>query len=147
MALTGQELLAKLKELDGASKSEVVRAAGYVGAKKDGSERLNYTAFCEAVLEAKGTSFGVKDKGVTSPSGRALGFIAKVQFNGNLLIGKAYTALLDLAPGDEFKISLGKTGRITLIPLNEKEAPATGEAEAPAAPAAEAAAAPEPAVV
>jgi len=38
-----------------------------------------------------------------------------VQGNGNLLIGKAYTALLDLNPGDEFEIKLGRK-QIQLIP-------------------------------
>jgi hypothetical protein len=42
--LTGADLLAKVKELGEASKSELVRAAGYLSTKKDGSERLNYTA-------------------------------------------------------------------------------------------------------
>ncbi|MFM7514539.1 MAG: AbrB family transcriptional regulator, partial [Cyanobium sp.] len=52
--LTGSALLAKVKELGDASKSELVRACGYVSVKKDGSERLNFTAFYEALLEAKG---------------------------------------------------------------------------------------------
>jgi hypothetical protein len=40
------------------SKSDLVRSAGYVSTKKDGSERLNFTAFYAALLEAKGVSFG-----------------------------------------------------------------------------------------
>ena len=47
--------------------------------------------------------------------GRNLSYIAKVQGNGNLLIGKAYTAMLNLEPGDEFEIKLGKKA-IRLIP-------------------------------
>jgi hypothetical protein len=43
MALTGSDLLAKVKELGDVSKSDLVRAAGYVSTKKDGSERLNFT--------------------------------------------------------------------------------------------------------
>jgi hypothetical protein len=39
-----------------------------------------------------------------------------VQFNGNLLVGKAYTALLDLKPGDEFEIKLGRK-QIRLVPV------------------------------
>ena len=31
----------------------MVRSAGYVSTKKDGTERLNFTAFYEALLEAK----------------------------------------------------------------------------------------------
>ena len=38
-----------------------------------------------------------------------------MQGNGNLLIGKAYTAMLNLEPGDEFEIKLGKKA-IRLIP-------------------------------
>ena len=50
--LTGSELLAKVKELGDASKSDLVRACGYVSDKKDGGDRLNFTAFYEALLEA-----------------------------------------------------------------------------------------------
>ena len=39
-----------------------------------------------------------------------------MQGNGNLLIGKAYTALLDLKPGDEFEINLGRK-QIRLTPV------------------------------
>ena len=31
-----------------------------------------------------------------------------VKDNGNIVIGKAYTAMMDLDPGDEFDIKLGK---------------------------------------
>ena len=47
-------------------------------------------------------------------------YTAKVQGNGNLLIGKAYTAMLDLHPGDEFDIKLGKKA-IRLIPAGGSE--------------------------
>jgi hypothetical protein len=112
--LTGPDLLAKVKKLGDASKSELVRSCGYVSTKKDGTERLNYTAFYEALLEAKGTDLG-KKPGKASP-GRKLSFNTKVQFNGNLMVGKAYTHLLDLQPGDEFEIKLGRN-QIKLVPL------------------------------
>ena len=58
--------------------------------------------------------------------------MATVQGNGNLLIGKAYTAQLGLQPGDPFQIQLGRrqirgitpgraiiaTGRITCNDTN-----------------------------
>ena len=50
--------------------------------------------------------------------GRKLSYIATVQGNGNLLIGKAYTALLDLKAGDEFEIKLGRK-QIRLLPTEE----------------------------
>lgn len=86
MPLTGSDLLAIVKALPDASKSDLARAAGYVSTRTDGSERLNYTAFYEALLEAKGVSFedgGGKSKG---KAGRNLSYLVKVQFNGNLLV-------------------------------------------------------------
>ena len=115
--LTGADLLAKLKELGDASKSDLVRATGYVSAKKDGSERLNFTAFYEALLEAKGVSLGEGSHGPKRP-GRHLSYATKVQFNGNLMVGKAYTSQLGLVPGDEFEIKIGRS-QIQLVPLSD----------------------------
>ena len=116
--LTGSDLLAKVKELGDASKSDLVRACGYFSTKKNGGERLNFTSFYEALLEAKGVNLG--DSGVAGigKGGRKLSYIATVQGNGNLLIGKAYTALLDLKVGDEFEIKLGRK-QIRLLPTEE----------------------------
>ncbi len=114
--LTGPDLLAKVKEMGDSSKSDLVRSCGYVSSKKDGSERLNFTAFYEALLEAKGVSLGVGGGAGAGKSGRKLSYVTKVQFNGNLLIGKAYTALIDLKPGDEFQIKLGRK-QIRLVPV------------------------------
>ncbi len=116
MALTGADLLAKVKELGEASKSELVRAAGYVSTKKDGSERLNFTAFYEALLEAKGVNLANGTGTGKGPGGSTLSYVATVQGNGNLLVGKAYTAMLDLKPGDEFEIKIGKK-QVRLVPV------------------------------
>ena len=117
--LTGADLLAKVKELGDASKSELVRACGYVSYKKDGSERLNFTAFYEALLNAKGLELG-SGTGGGRKGGRKLSFNTKIQFNGNLMVGKAYTAMLDLKPGDEFEIKLGRK-MIRLVPLGSED--------------------------
>lgn len=114
--LTGPELLAKVKSMGDASKTDLVRACGYVSTKKNGTERLNFTAFYGALLDAKGL-----DVGSSKPSGkRKLSFNATVQGNGNLMVGKAYTALLDLRPGDEFEIKLGRRN-IQLIPVRSAD--------------------------
>lgn len=120
--LRGPELLSKVKELGSMPKSEVVRACGYVSPRKDGSQRLNYTAFYEALLEAKGMSFGGAGESASRRDsvGRKLSYIAKVHFNGNLLVGKAYTSVLGLKPGDEFDIKLERKG-IRLIPKHRSE--------------------------
>ena len=119
LMFTGPELLAKVKELGDVSKSELVRECGYVSTKKDGSERLNFTAFYEALLGAKGVSLGADSAGL-GKGGRKLSYTTRIQFNGNLMLGKAYTAVLDLKPGDEFEIKLGKK-QIQLIPLGAAE--------------------------
>ncbi|KKZ10297.1 MAG: hypothetical protein TE42_10400 [Candidatus Synechococcus spongiarum SP3] len=120
--LRGPELLSKVKELGSMPKSDVVRTCGYVSPRKDGSQRLNYTAFYEALLEAKGMSFGSAGESASrrDPAGRKLSYIAKVHFNGNLLVGKAYTSVLGLKPGDEFDIKLERKG-IRLIPKHRSE--------------------------
>ena len=119
LMFTGPELLAKVKELGDVSKSELVRECGYVSTKKDGSERLNFTAFYEALLGAKGVSLGADSAG-RGKAGRSLSYVATVQGNGNLLVGKAYTAVLDLLPGDEFEIKLGKK-QIRLVPVGSSD--------------------------
>ena len=116
--LVGEELIAKVKEMAGASKSDVVAACGYVSKKKDGSDRLNFTTFYSALLEAKGIKLD-GGEGV-GKGGRKLSYVATVQGNGNLLIGKAYTAMLDLKTGDEFEIKLGRK-QIRLVPVGLDE--------------------------
>ena len=119
--LAGSDLLAKVKELGDVSKSDLVRGSGYVSTKKDGTERLNFMAFYEALLEAKGMNLGGGgSRGGRGRPGRQLSYATKVQFNCNLLVGKAYTAQLGLEPGDEFEIKLGRK-QIKLIPLGAAE--------------------------
>lgn len=78
--------------------------------------RLNFTAFNEALLEAKGVSLGDGTGTGKGKAGRSLSYVATVQGNGNLLISKAYIAMLDLPPGDTFKIKLGRK-QIRLVPV------------------------------
>jgi len=56
----------------------------------------------------------------TGKGGRSLSYTTKIQFNGNLMVGKAYTAVLDLKPGDEFEIKLGKK-QIRLVPVGSSD--------------------------
>lgn len=115
--LSGADLLNKVKELGDVAKTELAKGCGYVVTKKDGSEQVKFTAFYEALLEAKGVAFGGGSAGI-GKGGRKLSYKATVQGNGNLLIGKAYTAMLNLVPGDEFEIKLGKKA-IRLIPTGD----------------------------
>jgi len=107
------------------SKTDLATACGYVSKKKDGSDRVNFTAFYEALLNAKGIDLGGGSAGI-GKGGRKLSYIATVQGNGNLLIGKAYTAMLELNPGDEFEIKLGRK-QIRLIPVGGTDEEETTE--------------------
>ena len=117
--LTGTELLTKVKELGDVSKTDLATQCGYVSKKKDGSDRVNFTAFYEALLNAKGIDLSASGAAV-GKGGRKLSYTAKVQGNGNLLVGKAYTTMLELEPGAEFEIKLGKKA-IRLIPVGGSE--------------------------
>ena len=117
--LTGTELLTRVKELGDVSKTDLATQCGYVSKKKDGSDRVNFTAFYEALLNAKGIDLSAGGAAV-GKGGRKLSYTAKVQGNGNLLVGKAYTTMLDLEPGAEFEIKLGKKA-IRLIPVGGSE--------------------------
>ena len=117
--LTGTELLTKVKELGDVSKTDLATQCGYVSKKKDGSDRVNFTAFYEALLGAKGIELGGVGAAI-GKGGRKLSYTATVQGNGNLLVGKAYTAMLGLEPGAEFEIKLGKKA-IRLIPVGGSE--------------------------
>jgi len=103
--LKGAELLAKVKELEGSNKSQMARGCGYVTAKTDGSDQVNFTAFYEALLDAKGLTIG---GGITTKRGRGLPYKAKVQFNGKLQIGEGYMQQMGAEPGDEFDIKVGR---------------------------------------
>lgn len=115
-ALTGSELLAKVKQLEteGLGKNDMARQTGYVSIKKDGTEKIDRAAFLEALLQAKGVSLGDGQR----PVGRKLTFRTRVQFNGNLMIGAAYTAQSGFGPGDEFHIAISKKG-FTLKPVSQ----------------------------
>ena len=119
--LTGTELLTKVKELGDVSKTDLATQCGYVSKKKDGSDRVNFTAFYEALLGAKGIELGGGGAAI-GKGGRKLSYVATVQGNGNLLVGKAYTAMLGLEPGAEFDIKLGKKAiRLTPVGSSEEE--------------------------
>jgi hypothetical protein len=59
--LTGQDLLQHRENCRavGMGAADIVRAAGYIGQRKDGSERLNYTRYYEEVLIAQGKMYRI----------------------------------------------------------------------------------------
>lgn len=105
--LTGEALLNKVKQLDHLSKEEKARECGYYTTTKNGVERVNMMKFLNALIEAEGIQLDGKAYS-NGRGGRSASYRITVQSNGNLLIGSAYTKQMNLKPGDEFEISLGR---------------------------------------
>lgn len=105
-ALTGNELLEKVRALGSLPKEEKARECGYYTVTKNGVERVNMMKFLNALIDAEGIELDSKQPS-NGRGGRSASYRISVQSNGNLLIGAAYTKQMGLTPGDEFEISLG----------------------------------------
>jgi hypothetical protein len=105
--LVGEELLKKVKELGNLSKDEKAKECGYYTITKNGIERVNMMKFLNALIDAEGIQLD-GSSGANGRGGRSASYRISVQSNGNLLIGSAYTKQMNLQPGDEFIITLGK---------------------------------------
>lgn len=106
--LIGAALLQKVKDLGNMPKEEKARACGYATKTKGGVERVNMMKFLNALIDAEGIELDGKGKDSSGRGGRSASYRIAVQANGNLLIGPAYTKQMDLEPGDEFLITLGR---------------------------------------
>ena len=119
--LKGERLLKVVQAMGGAHRSDLVRHCGYVSVNADGQEHLHYSAFYEALLAATGIDLpghnGRSHRKGTH--GRELSYSTHVHFNGNLMVGRAYTEMLQLKPGDQFRIQFSQ-GQIRLVPLQSK---------------------------
>lgn len=103
----GEELLKKVKELESLSKEEKAKQCGYYTVTKNGIERVNMMKFLNALIDAEGIQLD-SSPSTNGRGGRSASYRISVQSNGNLLIGSAYTKQMNLKPGDEFLITLGK---------------------------------------
>ena len=107
-AITGEELIQKVKQLDHQlSKEEKAKACGYYSVNKNGIERVNMMQFLNALIEAEGIDLDSATK-TNGRGGRSASYRIHVQSNGNLLVGSAYTKELGLQTGDEFEVILGR---------------------------------------
>jgi hypothetical protein len=105
VALTGKELLKKVKELGHLSKRETARECGYYSITKDGQTRVNLSEFYDALLTAKGIQ--LEPEKTRDGRGREASYTVTVHKNGQIVIGAAYTREMGLEPGDEFQLKLG----------------------------------------
>lgn len=117
--LKGQELLAKIQELGEAPRADVARACGYVTTKKDGSERINFTGFYEAIVNAKGVTLAPPATKAKGSRGKAPSYQAKLTAKGIVPIGAAYTSEAGWSPADVVAISVSGN-RIILEPAAAK---------------------------
>lgn len=104
-ALTGKELLAKVKANDGLTKRELAKECGYYTVSKDGQTRVSLAEFYDALLAAKGIE--LEPQKSADGRGREASYTLTVHKNGQIVIGGAYTQEMGLKTGDEFKIKLG----------------------------------------
>ncbi len=108
--LTGKELLKKVKKMGDASREEKAIECGYFTTTDNEQKRVSMVKFLNALIEAEGIS--LNGDNITSDAkgrrGRTANYRINVQSNGNLSIGKAYTDKMNLKPGDEFEVVLGR---------------------------------------
>lgn len=105
--LTGEALLRKVKELGDLNKEEKAKQCGYYTITKKNVERVNMMKFLNALIDAEGIELDSSGNS-QGRGGRSASYKISVQSNGNLLIGAAYTKKMNLKPGDEFEITLGR---------------------------------------
>jgi hypothetical protein len=120
--LQGERLLNVVHAMGNAHRSDLVRHCGYVSVNADGQEHLRYSAFYEALLAATGIELpghNGRSSHRKGSHGRELSYSTHVHFNGNLMVGRAYTEMLQLKPGDQFRIQFSQ-GQIRLVPLQSK---------------------------
>ncbi|MDF5724927.1 MAG: AbrB family transcriptional regulator [Rhizonema sp. PD37] len=128
--LVGEDLLKHVKELESLSKEEKAKKCGYYTVTKNGIERVNMMKFLNALIDAEGIQLDSAPS-ANGRGGRSASYRISVQSNGNLLIGSAYTKQMNLLPGDEFIITLGKKHiRLRQVDSEEKDGMESMEATA-----------------
>lgn len=107
--LTGKDLLKKVKKMGDVPREEKAIACGYYTLADNGQKRVSMVKFLNALIEAEGISLDSDNSSDNKGRrGRTANYRINVQSNGNLSIGKAYTERMNLQPGDEFEVVLGR---------------------------------------
>lgn len=113
-ALTGQNLLDRLRLLDGLSTAEKAKACGYASRSESGCDRISYKAFYRACAEAAGAPLGEKK---AKRKQHQLSYEAGVLTTGAILVGNRYAEQLGLHPGDRVVLEVDGSG-IHIKPKN-----------------------------
>ncbi|MGR3278950.1 AbrB family transcriptional regulator [Acaryochloris marina NIES-2412] len=106
--LIGQALLTKVKTLKDLTRQEKAKVCGYYKVSKNGTASISVMAFLNAVLDAEGMNLDAKVDSKKKLGKHTPTYRIRVQSNGILLIGNAYTKKMELQPEDEFELALGR---------------------------------------
>lgn len=101
MPLTGAELLTKIKDLGDAPRDQVAIACGYLN---DKTGKPAFTAFYEAMLQAKGVSLAPPSTAKAKGRGKQPSWKATVAKTGTCPVGGVYTSLIGAKAGDTIAI-------------------------------------------
>lgn len=108
--LVGKELLKKVKKMGDLPREDKAIECGYYTLADNGQKRVSMVKFLNALIEAEGISLDSDNSSDNKGRrGRTANYRINVQSNGNLSIGKAYTDKMNLQPGDEFEVVLGRS--------------------------------------
>lgn len=126
--LSGDELLAYVRENKGNPIDEVIFGAGFYTKTTDpetgeSKTTLHKPQFYEAIAVANGFELAPAKRAFTARKGRKP--IVTVVKNGNIVVGGRHGSVAGFAPGSKVKVE-AEFGRIVLTPMADDEA---GEAE------------------
>lgn len=86
------------------SKLELCKATGYTRTDKNGQLKICYSDLMAATLEAKGVALPTGASG--TGGGPRPSFTTTALNDGNIVVGKCYTRILDVVKGDKFEIAV-----------------------------------------
>lgn len=112
--LTGDALLAYVRDREGADRDEIIEGAGYVVRRGDKTS-LQRVKFFEALSQAQGLDLGAAPVQGNSKHGPRAGYRIKVGAKGLVPISAAYTKQVGLVPGSYATVEIDD-GAIVLYP-------------------------------
>lgn len=123
--LTGSALLAHYEaaQKGGVKKGDAARTAGYVKELPDGKVRVLFSAFQEALLQAKGVCIS---KARSGKRGRELSYETAVLGPGHAVIGQGYLAQIGAEP--QSRLSIRVKGKELILKAVAPAAESTADA-------------------
>ena len=92
--LTGDALLAKVKELETHSKEEKARECGYYTVTKNGVERVNMMKFYNALIEAEGVELDSNRSVLLADHPADGNYVVSFEYSTNIILAWSLKSLL-----------------------------------------------------